>query len=75
MTANMAIEANCDGCAFNNAANLKKLGVNVSNVNFVVALAGTIGHDNAGEDTTILLGGGHCHWEQHVLLDILRAPG
>ena len=44
----MATEENCDGCAFNNAANLKKLGVNVSNVNFVVALAG---NPNTGKST------------------------
>jgi len=42
------IPDNCEGCAFNNAANLKKLGINVSGSDYIVALAG---NPNTGKST------------------------
>ena len=38
----------CDSCALNNTAQLQKLGINVDNTDFVVALAG---NPNTGKST------------------------
>lgn len=40
--------AGCDSCAFNNPAALKKLGIDVSNASYIVALAG---NPNTGKST------------------------
>ncbi|MFT6882269.1 MAG: small GTP-binding protein [Marinoscillum sp.] len=42
------IDPSCESCAFHNVAQLKKLGVNVENSDFVVALAG---NPNTGKST------------------------
>lgn len=48
MEENKEINDGCESCAFYNAAQLKKLGVNVENTDFVIALAG---NPNTGKST------------------------
>ncbi|VXD11401.1 Ferrous iron transport protein B [Marinoscillum sp. 108] len=45
---NDVVDKGCETCAFYNAAQLKKLGINVDNADFVVALAG---NPNTGKST------------------------